>query len=41
MLLPNVLLYKFSKGNPPSADLRYGEKESICPSTLFLAAIMG
>ena len=29
------------KGQPPSADLRYGEDDSIGPSTLFFAAKMG
>ena len=28
-------------GHPPSADLRYGEKDSISPSTLIPAAIKG
>ena len=27
------------KGHPPSADLRYEEKDSISPSTLIFAAI--
>ena len=27
------------KGHPPSADLRYGEEDSICPSTLIYTAI--
>ena len=31
----------FFKGHPPSADLRYGEEDSISPSTLILAAIKG
>ena len=30
-----------SKGHPLSADLRYGEEDSISPSTLVLAAIKG
>ena len=29
------------KGHPPSSDLRYGEEDSISPSTLVLAAIKG
>ena len=29
------------KGHPPSADLRYGEEDSISLSTLILAAIKG
>ena len=29
------------KGHPPSADLRYGEEDSISPSTLIVAAIKG
>ena len=29
------------KGNPPSADLRYVEEDSISPSTLFFSAIKG
>ena len=29
------------KGHPPSADLRYGEEDSISPSKLVLAAIKG
>ena len=29
------------KGHPPSSDLRYGEDDSISPSTLFFAAIKG
>ena len=33
-ILPN-------KGHPPSADLRYGEEDSISRSTLFFAAIKG
>ena len=35
--VPN--LKPFSKGHPPSADLRYGEEDSIKPSTLIVAAI--
>ena len=36
------LIYtKTYKGNPPSADLRYGEENSISPSTLIIAAIKG
>ena len=31
----------YCKGHPPSADLRYGEEDSISPSTLVLAAIKG
>ena len=33
------LFYIFTKGHPPSADLRYGEEDSISPSTLIFAAI--
>ena len=29
------------KGHPPSADLRYGEEDSISPSTQIFAAIKG
>ena len=29
------------KGNRPTADLRYGEKDSISPSTPIFAAIKG
>ena len=29
------------KGQPLSADLRYGGEDSISPSTLVVAAIMG
>ena len=29
------------KGHPPSAYLRYGEEDSISPSTLVLASIKG
>ena len=31
----------FTKGHPPSADLRYGEEDSISPSTIVIAAIKG
>ena len=31
----------FCKGSPPSTDLRYGEEDSISPSTLIFAAIKG
>ena len=30
-----------TKGHPPSADLRYGEEDSISPSTLIFAARKG
>ena len=29
------------KGQPPSADLRYGEEDNISPCTFIFAAIMG
>ena len=31
----------WSKGRPPSTDLRYGEEDSISSSTLIFAAIKG
>ena len=31
----------FVKGHPPSADLRYGEEDSISPSTLIFATRKG
>ena len=31
----------YSKGHPLSVDLRYGEEDSISPSTLFFAATKG
>ena len=31
----------FFKGHPLSADLRYGEENSISPTTLIVAAIKG
>ena len=34
-----VANFHFVKGQPPSADLRYGEEETICPSTLIFDAI--
>ena len=34
-----LLLYR--KGHPPSVDLRYGEEDSISPSTLIFAASKG
>ena len=30
-----------NKGRPPSADLRYGGKDNISPTTLIFAAIKG
>ena len=30
---------EYTKGHPPSADLRYGEEDSISPSTPIFAAI--
>ena len=33
--------YDFFKGHPPSADLIYGEEDSISPNTLVLADIKG
>ena len=30
-----------NKGHPPNADLKYGEKDSIIPSSLIFAAIKG
>ena len=37
-----VFLFKYlEKGHTPSADLRYGEEDSISPNTLVLAAIKG
>ena len=40
MECPFVELEK-AKGQPHSADLRYGEKDSISPITLIFAAIKG
>ena len=37
----NVMAICFEKGHPPSADPRYGEEDSISPSTLIVAAIKG
>ena len=37
---PDTLAF-IEKGHPPSADLRYGEVDSISPSTLIFAAIKG
>ena len=34
-----ILEHLKNKGHPPSADLRYGRKDSISPSTLIFAAI--
>ena len=31
----------YGQSHPPSADLRYGEEDSISPGTLILAAITG
>ena len=40
--LPNItFVCTPNKGHPLSADLRYGEDDSISPSTLFFAAIKG
>ena len=33
--------FKYSKGHPPSANLRYGKEDSISSSTLIFAAIKG
>ena len=39
--LSQALMVKWAlfKGRPPSADLRYGEEDSISPSTPIFAAI--
>ena len=34
-------LRHFLKGHPPSADLRYGEKDTFSPSTLIFATRKG
>ena len=39
--MEEILYYHIWKGNPPSADLRYGEADSIGPSTLFFAVMKG
>ena len=37
----NFTLCQFQKGHPPSADLRYGDEDTISPSTLIFAARKG
>ena len=40
-MIIDILIKTSYKGHPPSADLRYGEEDSISPSTLICAAIKG
>ena len=40
-MLPSGLSHRFDKAHPPSADLRYREKDSISHSKLVIAAIKG